>query len=733
MKHNFLCHFTLFLILSSLVTASLPVAGLAQTGAAPSLATGAAAARYEKALATIEEKVEARRKELGIPGMSLVIVKDGQPIYMKGLGYKDFEKQAPVTADTQFAIGSATKAFTALTVLMAQDAGKLSLDDSPKKYLPYFHMYDPETDKAINIRDLLSHSSGLNRTDLAMITGRLSRAELIEVAAQAKPTAKLREKFQYQNLMFTAAGEIVAQVEGKPWEQVVPEMVFKPLGMTNSTMSIGDMQKAKDHSFGYQYNFDTKETRRLPYREITQVAPAGSINSSARDMGKWLQFVLGGGEINGKRLVSEESFAEWIKPQMKIAPNGSVNYGLGWFLRDWNGMRVVEHGGNIDGFNALVAMIPEKKLGFVMLTNVTGSPLGTELMPIVWENILGKPAGTEGNGKPDAGTPSATADAAAARELMGRYLTPDGNGSVEVKDVDGKTSFVIGGQQPYALEPNGKDTYRMLPLPDTYMLSVKRTADGKVEAVVVKQPEGEFTFKAAKSDEGKIAITADELMAKVIAAGGGKDNIKKIRSRVVTMEVDLENQGVKATGTAYAVAPNKTATVMTMTALGKNIAVGYDFFDGVAGEEAYSFAPASKYTGKRLEDIRIGADLYGMLNWKTNFKRTEIVRMAKCGEDECYVVEFEPEKGTKITEFISTKTFLPVRREGVIPSSTTGQQIPYSVAFEDYREVDGIMIPFKTTNRSPSNGSIVTIVKEVKHNVEIDKNVFRSRKLELPD
>ena len=192
--------------------------------------------------------------------MSLVIVKDDQIIYMKGLGYKDFENKIPVTPDTQFAIGSATKAFTRCTVLMAQDEGKLSLDDSPKKYLPYFKMYDPETDKNITIRDLLSHSSGLNRTDLAMVTGKLNRAELIQVAAQAKPTAKLREKFQYQNIMFTAAGEIASTVEKKPWEKFVADRIFKPLGMTNSTMSISEMEKAKDHSFGYNYNFDTKET-----------------------------------------------------------------------------------------------------------------------------------------------------------------------------------------------------------------------------------------------------------------------------------------------------------------------------------------------------------------------------------------------------------------------------------------------------------------------------------------
>lgn len=142
-----------FLLVLSFVTASLPLATYAQVGSA----AAAAKTNYEKALAAIETKVDARRTELGIPGMSLVIVKDDQIIYIKGLGYKDFENKVAVTPDTQFAIGSATKAFTALSVLMTADEGKLSLDESPKKLLPYFKMYDPETDKNITIRDLMCH------------------------------------------------------------------------------------------------------------------------------------------------------------------------------------------------------------------------------------------------------------------------------------------------------------------------------------------------------------------------------------------------------------------------------------------------------------------------------------------------------------------------------------------------------------------------------------------------
>lgn len=788
-----------FTILFSIVSASLPAIGYAQAPLASIQSD-----QYAKGLATIEEKVEARRKELGIPGMSLVIVKDDKVIYAKGLGYKDFENKIPVTTDTQFAIGSATKAFTALSVLMTQDEGKLSLDASPKTVLPYFKMYDPDTDKNMTIRDLMTHSSGLNRTDLAMISGKLTRAELIRVAGEAKPIGKLREKFGYQNLMFTTAGEVVAVAQKEPWEKFVPERIFKPLGMTNSNMSMREMEKATDRSLGYLYNFDTKQTEKQPYRDIDQVAPAGSINSSANDMAKWIRFVLNGGTLDGKRLVSEKSYAEWIKPQMKVNASGTVNYGLGWFIQKWNEQTVIQHGGNIDGFNSMVAMIPEKKLGFVMLTNVSASPLGGELMPIVWENILGKPDASPAANDPasEAGTyrlESANVDidvkwtdgkltayvpgqpvytlenlsgrrykvggapdgffmtfrdkemfleqpqgnatlprvgtvaqkpvnSESAKELIGKYESELNGRPVEIKsESDGKVTVNLPGQPGYALVDKGKDAFSLSPLPDAYWLKVARASDGKIARFSIVQPEGEFWFKPAVAT--KIEMTVDELMAKTIEASGGEANWKKLKSRVTTSTVDLEQQGVKATATSWSKAPNFSATETKMTALGKEIATGWEYFDGTGGEDAYTFMPPQKYAGKRLEDTRLGADFYSMLDWKSKYKTITIERMAKVGDEETYAVVFEPEKGSKFTEFYSTKTFLMLKREGTIPSSTSSQQTPYSIRYEDYRDVDGVKLPFKQINNTASNGDIITIVTSVKHNVPIEDKLFAPRKL----
>ena len=791
-------------ILFSFLTAAVPAPVLAQT-AAP-------ASDLDQRIASIEQKIDARRKELGIPGIAVAMVKDGKVIYLKGLGVKDIAKNLPVTPDTQFAIGSATKAFTALSVLISQDEGKLTLADPPKKYLPYFKMYDPETDKNITIRDILSHSSGLNRTDLAMLTGKLSRAELIQVAAQAKPTAKLREKFQYQNIMFTAAGAIVAEVQKQPWEKFIANEIFAPLGMTNSDLSIAEMEKSKDHSLGYDYNFDTKTAKLLPYRSIDAVAPAGSINSSARDMAKWIQFILAGGEANGKRLVSETGFSEWLKPQMNVTPNGSVSYGLGWFLQKWNGLKVVQHGGNIDGFNSMVAMIPEKNVGFVMLSNVSGSSLGSDMMPIVWNGLLNdKPdaepispeemknlAGTYLNDKiaslnidikidggklvfetggqhytldqikgrefklaeaPDGfsvtfspengtaaemllkqpqgnynlkkriGAATETKSSAAAKELAGTYKPANAPGSVEVRVGGDAVTLNIEGQQPYTLNEISKDHYELAPLPPTYSLKPVRGDDGKVIAITVIQPEGEFRFDRTGEAAAAPTITTDELMAKVIEASGGEENIRKIRTRIAEFDMDLENQGVKGFGKIYSKAPNMSATETTFTALGKEIGKGFEYFDGAKGGEDYTFSDPDEYTGKRLADVKLGAELYDDLDWANRYTSIDITGIKEIGGEDAYVVNFEPKDGTPFTNYYSKTSFLLLQHDGVFPLSTSDQTLPYTVSFSDYRKVDGVVLPFKIRNYTQSNGNVVMTIKSVKHNVPLPDKTFAPREL----
>jgi CubicO group peptidase (beta-lactamase class C family) len=805
------------LVLCLVVSVALLPRPLAAQQSAPAQAT-ATAADYSVPLAAIEKAIDDKRKEFGIPGISLAIVKDDKVIYLKGLGVKDFERQLPVTPDTRFAIGSATKAFTAMLAVMSADEGKLSLEDSPKKFLPYFTLRDPDAAAKITLRDLLAHRSGLNRTDLAMVTGVLNREELIKVAGMAKPTAKLGEKFQYQNVMYTAAGEAVAKAQNSTWDKLIATRIFKPLGMKNSDTTLEEMQKSRDYSFGYDYNAATKMTRRLPQRPIPAAAPAGAINSSARDMAQWVRLMLGNGSFNGRRLVSEKGFDELVRKQINIG--GTVDYGFGWFLRQWNGHKVVEHGGNIDGFNSQVALMPDQKLGFVLLTNVTASSLGAFAMTTIWKNLVNDPKINEAKASAPAADPkqevgkysfaaaglnfevtmkddkltltvpgqppyplenlggrrykladpapagffatfrpvkdkesetelfleqpqgnlvlpkvttanSETAPVAAAevpanlplRDLVGSYERGESpTQTIEIAVKDGKVSLVVPGQPAYPLIEKEKNKVSSPGLPEAYWIDVDRDGAGAVSGIALNQPEGRFSFR--RLADSKPVIGVDELLAKMIVAYGGEENLRKHKSSLTTVDVDLENQGVQAQGSISARAPNLAATDMTFTALGKKIGSIVSYFDGNGGGEVLSFAPTETYSGKRLEDIKAGSDFYDVLNWKSLYKTITVKRMGKVGTEDVYILEKRAEKGTPVTDYVSTKSFLVLRRDSLIVSETSGIELPQTQTFSDYRNVDGVMIPFKSVSNNIANGDIVMTVKDVKFDVEIPDSVF---------
>jgi CubicO group peptidase (beta-lactamase class C family) len=796
----------------------------AKTKPAPSAqATGAVAQGLDARLAAIEKAIDDKRKEYGIPGVSLVVVKDDAVIYMKGLGVKDFEKKLPVTPDTLFAIGSATKAFTAMTLAQQADEGKVSFDDSPKKFLPYFKLYDPEANANITIRDLLCHRSGLGRTDLAMVTGKLGAEELIRVAGEAKPVGKFREKFGYQNIMFSAAGLVSATIDKKTWDQVIAARILKPLGMNSTTTTVQGMERARDHSFGYDYNFDTKETRKLPYRPIAESAPAGAINSNARDMAQWLRLMLGGGVFNGKRLVSEKNFNELVTKQMTIG--GNVGYGFGWMLNAWKGHKIVEHGGNIDGFATQVALMPDQKLGFVILANVTYTPLTNEAMSIVWSNLVDVPAETAtAPAATPAGSPSETAEPATEagsyllaqanvtiditftdgklvanvpgqqpypltnvggrrykldqpapdgffmtfrkaegtgtemfleqpqgnatlkkveavakaadsanagyggplKELIGSYHSNQQNLTVEITVREGSVALIVPGQPAYPLVEKEKDLLMTPNLPETYSMLVKRDGAGAVSGVVIRQPEGSVEL-ARVGEPVKHSMTAEQVMTAAVEASGGESNLRRHRSIVQAISLDFENQGVKAKGTVSAMVPNMTSSDVEFFALGKSIGWARDYFDGAAGGSATSFSPPEALAGTRLDEAKTLSDFHGLMNWKTMFKKVELRDTAKVGDEDAYVVVMTPERGNPVTIYVSTKSYLVLRRDTLQTSSTSNIKLPLTELYSDYRTVDGLVIPFKALQKTATMGDVAVVVTDVKLDVDIPATEFKPR------
>jgi CubicO group peptidase (beta-lactamase class C family) len=330
---------------------------------------------------------------LHIPGLALVIVEDDRVVYAKGFGLRDVAKKLPVTLDTVFPIGSCTKAFTAMTIARAQDAGRLSFADHPRTYLPYFKMADPTADAEVTLVDMLSHRTGLMAyNDLSAEPGVLTMDEYMRAATSAKPTAPFRTKFQYNNAMIVAAGEVVGLADHSSWAEAVTRDVLAPLGMRATTPDVFAAMRLPDHATGYTYDAAKGWQAVPPPATLRELAPAGAIASSANDMTRWLRMLTDGGVVDGEPFVSPAAFAQMTTPQMAVRPG--VAYGLGWALYGWNGNAVVEHNGGSEGISALVSFIPTRRTGFMFLANASPTALTQVGSAAKWlyPLVLGEPA-----------------------------------------------------------------------------------------------------------------------------------------------------------------------------------------------------------------------------------------------------------------------------------------------------------------------------------------------------
>lgn len=325
--------------------------------------------------------IEKAMKEWQIPGLSVAIVKNDSIIYAKGFGIRDINYQDPVDENTLFAIASNTKAFTASSLARLVDQNKISWDDRVKDYLPWFELYDPYVTNEMRIRDLLCHRSGLKTFsgDLLWYGTIYSRKEVIQRARYLTPSYGFRYGYGYSNIMFLTAGEIIPAVEEISWDEFVKKSFFDPLGMSRTTTTIKDLDKLGNVAQPHHVNWQTKETVTIPYVDWDNIGPAGSINSSARDMAQWIRFQLNNGHWNGQQIISEKNIWEMRKIQnfQYQGRNTGENrptwhfrgYGLGWSVRDYHGLIIISHGGGADGMISQVTMIPEENFGFVILTN----------------------------------------------------------------------------------------------------------------------------------------------------------------------------------------------------------------------------------------------------------------------------------------------------------------------------------------------------------------------------
>lgn len=376
---------------AALPSASLLAQGRPAKGGQPT----APAIDVRAALQDLDRYVPKALADWNGAGVAVGIVWHDSLIYAKGFGVREVGKPETVDDRTVFAIGSNSKFFTAVAAGMLADEGKLTLDDKVTKHLPWFQLYDPWVTREITLRDVMSHRSGLGRRGDALWYGTpYSRDEVIRRVRYLVPNSSFRTEFGYQNIMFLTAGQVVAAAAGRTWDDVIRERIFQPLGMTSSSTSV--TQLAGMPNVAQPHNLDPAGARPtpIPYLNIDNIAPAGSINSNVQDMARWMRFILADGKANGQQLLKPLTLADLETPHTiagrvvgdTLNPTRHFStYGLGIGISDLHGAKVLQHTGGIDGMLSFVAIVPERGLGIVVLTNVAGhnalyASLGTRIL-----------------------------------------------------------------------------------------------------------------------------------------------------------------------------------------------------------------------------------------------------------------------------------------------------------------------------------------------------------------
>ena len=357
-----------------------------------------------------DTRVEALRHSLGVPGMAIAIVEEGKTTLARGYGVRKLGAPTTVDADTLFPIGSTSKAMTVAALATLVDKGKIGWDDKVIDHLPGFQMYDPWVTREMTIRDLIVHRSGLGpgAGDLLFVPrSNLSRAETVRRLRFLKPKTSFRSTFAYSNLLYVVAGQLIEAVSGERWEDYLRNYVLLPAGMTQTTTDNERNFATEDRAYPHaRMNGGMRgagDQQLLDERDDLgrNAAPAGGVASSANDLAKWLQVMLGAGtSATGKQIFSAEAHTQmWtanmpmpvrvMPPELKATESLFSAYGLGWDIVDYRGTRIIWHGGAVFGFKTAVVFLPEKKVGFAITINSEDSDIVRGLMYELIDHYLG--------------------------------------------------------------------------------------------------------------------------------------------------------------------------------------------------------------------------------------------------------------------------------------------------------------------------------------------------------
>ena len=447
------------------------------------------------------------------PGMAIAIVKDDKKVFAKGYGTRELGKDAPVDENTVFAIASNSKAFTTASLAMLVDEKKLDWNDKVSKYLPDFQLYDPYVTSELTVRDLVTHRVGLDTFsgDLLWYETTYSPDEILRRVRYLPKFSSFRTQFGYQNLMFIAAGKVLEKVSRKSWCEFVTERILKPLEMNRTVCSINLLPD----NAAWPHNESGGTLRVLHRGNVDGAYSAAALNSSVADLSKWVRTQLGHGKFEGKQIFSEAQAWAIHQPYLsqQISENASkanptrhfTGVGMGWFVYDYQGRKIINHSGGLDGMLSYTVLIPEENVGFVVLTNSESPAFGIMMNKI--RDVFTDAPKTDWNARAVENDKRNKASTAEEIKKVDEARVPNTKPSLALKDYAGIYSDKMYGDVMVA-EENGKLVLRFGPSPnfvadlehwhyDTFQIKWR-------PSVAYNFPRGFVTFtidKSGKTDE----------------------------------------------------------------------------------------------------------------------------------------------------------------------------------------------------------------------------------------
>jgi CubicO group peptidase (beta-lactamase class C family) len=509
-----------------------------------------------------QESVEARLKgfdsymdqvlkDWNAPGIGIGIVMGDKLVFAKGYGFRDYGKKLPYTTNTTQPIASNSKLFTAVAVGLLVEEGKLRWDEPIKQFVPTIRFYNDELDRSVTIRDMLSHRTGVTRHDSIWYKSAFTRRELWDRLRYLEPAAPMRTKFLYNNLMFTAAGQVVEELSGQTWEQFVQKRIFDPLGMSRSTLTIEDNIMGPEPAVPYSERRDSTELYKQPYYTAeVAIAPAGAINSNVQDLSRWVIALLNGGKVDGKQVIPAAVLRETMAPSLGL-PNNALEsrgwgenlnsyYGMGRTVSSYRGHLLAVHGGDLPGFHSQISIMPNDNIGVIVL--VIGdhvAPMYNGLTYNIYERLLGlsltpwserlnevrlknKAAGTKARAVGDAGRVAGTKPSHPLDDYVGEFAHP-AYGVVKVTRGDKELAFEFNTIKM----PLSHFHYDRFDTPDDeedgkYSLNFRTNPMGEIEGVEISLDEAAVTFTRRVPPALTSDATLQAYAGTYISPSGGK-------------------------------------------------------------------------------------------------------------------------------------------------------------------------------------------------------------------